>query len=89
MKTISIIIYLFSHEFFTSLDLVAFHKENELLFWCIMLTSLLNQNKCIMNTNAWLNMLNILLLKMLAKYSKVSICNFIIIDFDNMATTKL
>ena len=36
---------IFPHEFFTSLDLVAFHKENELLFWCIMLTSLLNQKQ--------------------------------------------
>ncbi|KAG7660383.1 SEF2, partial [[Candida] subhashii] len=33
---------IFPEEFFTSLDLVQFHQENELLFWCIIMTSCLN-----------------------------------------------
>ena len=34
---------IFPDEFFTSLDLVEFYKENELLFWSIILTSFLNK----------------------------------------------
>ncbi|EGW32027.1 putative transcription factor [Spathaspora passalidarum NRRL Y-27907] len=33
---------IFPDEFFTSLDLVKFNQENELLFWCIVFTSYLN-----------------------------------------------
>ncbi|RCK65218.1 putative transcription factor SEF1 [Candida viswanathii] len=36
---------IFPDEFFTSLDLVEFYKENELLFWSIILTSFLNKKE--------------------------------------------
>lgn len=35
---------IFPDEFFQSVNLIEFHKENELTFWCIVLTSHLNQH---------------------------------------------